>query len=110
MVHASVALPELVVGYMIKDRLGQTVFGSNTHYLKCKTMQVVAGATIEYRFGFFANLGEGTYSIAVALHTAASHIEKNYEWRDLALIFNVTNIDKDSFVGVAWLPPTLEQL
>ena len=109
-VHASVALPELVVGYMIKDRLGQTVFGSNTHYLKCKTMQVVAGATIEYRFGFFANLGEGTYSIAVALHTAASHIEKNYEWRDLALIFNVTNIDKDSFVGVAWLPPTLEQL
>jgi lipopolysaccharide transport system ATP-binding protein len=110
LVHASVALPELVVGYMIKDRLGQTVFGSNTHYLKCETLQVVAGATIEYRFGFFANLGEGTYSIAVALHTAASHIGKNYEWRDLALIFNVTNIDKDTFVGVAWLPPTLEQL
>lgn len=26
-------IPELVVGYMIKDRLGQPVFGTNTHHL-----------------------------------------------------------------------------
>ena len=27
-------IPELVLGYMIKDRLGQPVFGTNTHHLK----------------------------------------------------------------------------
>lgn len=108
LVRATVDLPELVVGYMIKDRLGQPVFGTNTHHLNCKMERVAEGQTVAYKFQFAANLGEGTYSIAVALHTADTHISKSYEWRDLALVFNVMNIDKDRFVGVAWLPPSLE--
>lgn len=101
-------IPELILGYMIKDRLGQPVFGTNTYHLKRKMEMVKSGDTIVYTFHFEANLGEGTYSVAIALHTADTHISKNYEWRDLALIFNVINIDKEVFVGVAWLPPTLE--
>ena len=101
-------IPELVLGYMIKDRLGQPVFGTNTHHLKRKMGAVKTGKTAVFTFQFAANLGEGAYSVAIALHTADNHINKNYEWRDLALVFNVINIDKESFVGVAWLPPTLE--
>jgi lipopolysaccharide transport system ATP-binding protein len=108
-VRATIDLPELVVGYMIKDRLGQPVFGTNTHHLNCKMERVAEGQTVTYNFQFAANLGEGTYSVAVALHTADTHIGKNYEWRDLALVFNVINIDKDRFVGVAWLPPSMEE-
>jgi lipopolysaccharide transport system ATP-binding protein len=107
-VRATVDIPELVVGYMIKDRLGQPVFGTNTHHLKCKNNSVAEGATVVYKFQFAINLGEGTYSVAVALHTNETHIGRNYEWRDLALIFNVINMDHDTFVGVAWLPPSLE--
>jgi lipopolysaccharide transport system ATP-binding protein len=107
-VRATVDLPELVVGYMIKDRLGQAVFGTNTHHLKRKMAHLPKGQTVAYKFQFAANLGEGAYSVAVALHTADTHIEKNYEWRDMVIIFNVINIDKDRFVGVAWLPPDLE--
>lgn len=109
LVRATVDLPELVVGYMIKDRLGQPVFGTNTHHLKCKMERVPKGQIVAYKFLFAANLGEGTYSIAVALHTDETHIGKNYEWRDLALVFNVINMDKNTFVGVAWLPPGLEE-
>jgi lipopolysaccharide transport system ATP-binding protein len=69
---------------------------------------VERGTSIVFAFQFAANLGEGTYSVAIALHTADTHINNNYEWRDLALVFNVLNIDKENFVGVAWLPPTLE--
>ena len=98
-------IDELVVGYMIKDRLGQPVFGTNTHHLQCKKNQLNQGDLIEYQFNFAANLGEGTYSIAVALHASETHITKNYEWRDLALVFSVINLNKDSFVGVTWLPP-----
>lgn len=101
-------IPELVVGYMIKDRLGQAVFGTNTHHLKRKLQSVKAGTFATFTFQFTANLGEGTYSVAVALHTADTHVSKNYEWRDLALVFNVLNVDQDKFVGISWLPPKLE--
>jgi len=107
-VEAKTAIPELVLGYMIKDRLGQPIFGTNTYHLKHKLKDVPSGAVTTFIFGFPVNLGPGTYSIATALHTGDTHISKNYEWRDLATIFNVINIDKETFTGATWLPPTME--
>ncbi|MBD8472771.1 ABC transporter ATP-binding protein [Pseudomonas sp. CFBP 8770] len=105
-VHES--LDELVVGYVIKDRLGQDIFGTNTHHLDCKLVAPEAGGLVSYTFQFAANLGVGSYSVAVALHTSDTHIAENFEWRDLALVFNVTNISRKPFVGSAWLPPRVE--
>lgn len=102
------AIPELVVGYMIKDRLGQPVFGTNTQHLDCKLEKLLPGEALEYWFSFPANFGIGSYSAAVALHTAETHVGCNYEWRDLALVFNVVNISKAPFVGLAWIPPVVE--
>lgn len=102
------AIPELVVGYLIKDRLGQPVFGTNTHHLGCKTVGLEAGQELNYSFSFAANLGVGSYSVAVALHTADSHLSRNYEWVDLTLVFNVVNISQSEFVGLAWIPPIVE--
>ncbi|MNZ66686.1 hypothetical protein D3C78_849170 [compost metagenome] len=93
---------------MIKDRLGQSVFGTNTHHLGCKLEALQVGENVEYAFNFPANLGVGSYSVAVALHAADNHIVCNYEWRDLALVFNVVNISKEEFVGLAWMPPSVE--
>ncbi|MFJ2985523.1 MULTISPECIES: ABC transporter ATP-binding protein [unclassified Pseudomonas] len=107
-VNINKAIPELVVGYMIKDRLGQTIYGTNTHHLQKKMGALSAGLQLEYSFRFNANIGVGSYSIAVALHTADTHLNANYEWRDLALVFNVINIDKVPFVGSAWIQPTVE--
>lgn len=101
-------IPELVVGYEIKDRLGQSVFGTNTHHLSCKLETLQGGEVVEYRFSFLANLGVGSYSVAVALHTTENHLARNYEWCDLALVFNVVNLSKGLFVGLAWMPPTVE--
>jgi lipopolysaccharide transport system ATP-binding protein len=103
-------IPELVVGYQIKDRLGQPVFGTNTHHLACKLMSLTVGEAPEYRFSFPANLGVGSYSVAIALHTADTHLARNYEWLDLALVFNVVNVSKSEFVGLNWLPPSVECL
>jgi lipopolysaccharide transport system ATP-binding protein len=101
-------IPELVVGYMIKDRLGQPIYGTNTHHLDKKMGALEGGTQLEYVFRFDANIGVGSYSIAVALHTADTHLNANYEWRDLALVFNVINADKIPFVGSAWIQPTVE--
>ncbi|AVX24465.1 MULTISPECIES: ABC transporter ATP-binding protein [Pseudomonas] len=102
------AIPELVVGYLIKDRLGQPVYGTNTHHMGCKVVDLQAGESLDYSFNFPANLGVGSYSVAVALHTTDSHLSRNYEWVDLTLVFNVVNISQSEFVGLAWLPPVVE--
>lgn len=100
-------LPELVLGYMIKDRLGQPIFGTNSHHLKSVLNNVSKSSVFTFDFKFVANIGCGTYSIAVALHTSDNHVANNFEWRDMALVFHVVSLDKPGFVGVAWLPPTL---
>jgi lipopolysaccharide transport system ATP-binding protein len=101
-------LPRLVLGYMIKDRLGQQIFGTNTHHLEQALTKVRAGETIDYRFRFPLNLGPGSYSITTALTSTETHLGDNYEWRDLAAIFEVMNMNRREFVGSSWLEPQLE--
>ena len=101
-------LPELVFGYLIKDRLGQPVFGTNTHHLKVEMAQLKKGELVTLAFAFPANIGLGSYSVSTALHVAETHLAANYEWRDQALMFNVVNVNRDPFVGVNWLPPQVE--
>jgi lipopolysaccharide transport system ATP-binding protein len=103
-------IPRLVLGYMIKDRFGQPVYGTNTHHLGRVLENVPSESSVEFRFNFAANLGPGSYSIAVALQGSDTHLGGNFEWRDLALMFSVINTSKYEFVGVAWLPPQLECL
>ena len=101
-------LPELVFGYVIKDRLGQPVFGTNTHHLKVGLEQLKTGELVTLVFTFPANIGLGSYSVSTALHVADTHLAANYEWRDQALMFNVVNLNRDQFVGVNWIPPQVE--
>jgi lipopolysaccharide transport system ATP-binding protein len=105
-VHSDIAT--LVVGIMIKDRLGQPVFGTNTYHMKRVEGPFAAGDIVTYRFAFPANFGEGSYSVAVAAHDGESHITRNYEWRDLALVFKVINSAHPTFVGTSWVPATLD--
>lgn len=101
-------LDRLVMGYMIRDRLGQPVFGTNTHHTDQALENIEAGARLQYRVRFPANLGVGTFSVSVALSSTETHLVKNYQWRDLALVFTVANISEPTFVGVAWIPPVIE--
>jgi lipopolysaccharide transport system ATP-binding protein len=94
----------LVLGYMIKDRLGQPVFGTNTHHLERPETGLRAGETLVCRFSFRAHLGEGSYSVATAIANSETHMTRNYEWRDLALVFQVVNLGVPPFVGTAYLP------
>ncbi len=103
-------IPKLVFGYAIKDRLGQVVYGTNT-YLKKKIIEGAMKDDIyQYKISFPLNLGPGSYSIQTAIVSSESHLQNNYEWRDLAHIFNVINSDKETFAGVAWLNPNIEIL
>ena len=105
-VHGNI--PRLVFGYMIKDRLGQPVFGTNTHHTRQALESLEDGQTVQFRVSFPMNLGPGSYSVSTALCSTDTHLIDNYEWRDLALLFTVANQDRDFFVGSAWVPPVIE--
>ncbi|MFW2131570.1 ABC transporter ATP-binding protein [Ectothiorhodospira haloalkaliphila] len=96
-------LPRLVLGYGIKDRLGQVVFGINTHHTQQVLEHVKAGSQCQFEITFEANLGPGTYSVQTALTSADTHLNNNYEWCDRALLFTVINKDKPDFSGVSWM-------
>ena len=96
-------LPDLTCGILIKNRLGESVYGTNSSYANQELHDLRKGERVKYSFSFSMNLGEGNYSVTVALHSGHDHIACNYEWRDLALVFEVVNQTKDPFAGVAFL-------
>ncbi len=108
--RANVDLASLVIGILIKDRLGQEIYGINTHRLNVSIVDLQAGSERELRLRFAMNLGEGHYSISTALTRSDSHLDRNYEWKDRALIFHVLNVSHPKFVGRAWLQPQAEVL
>ncbi|PWF49010.1 ABC transporter ATP-binding protein [Massilia glaciei] len=107
-VMAWAPIPRMVLGYMIKDRLGQPMYGTNTHLKELALEHVGAGQKVVYRFQFPMNLGPGTYSVATAIVSTETHLVNNYEWRDLALVFTVMNMRRPHFEGSAWLDPSIE--
>jgi lipopolysaccharide transport system ATP-binding protein len=107
-VAARAAIPRMVLGYMIKDRLGQPMYGTNTHLKELPLDAVRAGEEIVFRFRFPMNLGAGNYSVATAIVSTDTHLVDNYEWRDLALVFTVMNMRRPHFEGSAWLDPVID--
>jgi lipopolysaccharide transport system ATP-binding protein len=101
-------LDRLVLGYMIRDRLGQTMYGTNTHHTRQVEERLRRGDRVRYRIAFPANLGPGTYSISTALTDASSHLSSNYEWQDFALVFTVESRGHVHFAGSAWIEPRIE--
>ena len=106
-IKAQSDLHSLVLGYGIKDRLGQVLFGTNTWLMKQVLHDVKNGEYYSFTIAFPANFGEGSYSVQTALVDRDTHLTSNYEWQDMALVFNVVNIDKNHFVGLSWNEPKI---
>jgi lipopolysaccharide transport system ATP-binding protein len=98
----------LVVGFMIKDRFGQPMYGINTHRSQQVMTDLAPGERVSFYFRFSMRLGQGNYSMSFSLSRFDSHLDKNYEWRDYGLIFQVINTSREDFVGCAWLDAKIE--
>jgi len=97
----------LVLGYGIKDRLGQVMYGTNTWHTEQIINNPKTGDEYLFRILFPANFGIGGYSVQTALVDQDTHLTANYEWIDMALVFNVININKIHFVGCLWNEPEI---
>lgn len=101
-------IPELVAGFVIRDRLGIDVFGTNSHHLNNTLKNIDKGTRIQFSYKFPVRLGTGSYSITVALHADYTHLAGNYHWCDRVAMFSVVNTSSSQFTGLAWLPVDLE--
>ena len=106
-IRARVALADVTVGFLIRDRLGNDVFGTNTFHLHAESRNLAAGeaTSIEFRFDAL-NLGVGTYSVSAALHSGATHLAASYDWWDRSLVFEVIPGTGPISVGVCSIPVT----
>ena len=98
------AMPSPTVGFVIRDRLGNDVFGSNTFHQGIAHQPCTAGDELVARFALGLSVGVGSYSVTVALHTEHAHVDANFDWWDRALLFDVVPGDGPGFTGVAALP------
>ncbi|MDR2452438.1 MAG: ABC transporter ATP-binding protein [Candidatus Accumulibacter sp.] len=106
-VRTHAPIERLVFGYGIRDRLGQVVYGTNTYHTQQALHGLPAGCHLCFDIRFAACLGPGNYAVQTALVDSDTHLDRNYEWRDLALTFDVINVDKPHFSGIAWIEPEI---
>lgn len=102
-----------IVGFYIKDRLGQELFGDNT-YLSYADAPVAAraGQQLRVQFDFIMPIlppGDYTISVAIANGTQLEH-EQHHWMHDAVLFHSHTNSAIHGLVGVPMQHISLEQV
>lgn len=97
----------VVVGIIIRDRLGQDVFGTNSYFLN-QIMSVKAGERWVYEYEMKINVGPGVYTVSPAVHKDMAHVSECFHWCDAMLSFEVVQSSDYFFIGLAKLYPALQ--
>lgn len=90
-----------VCGFLIRDRHGIHVYGTNTEQQGLHLGPARPGDVIEATFAFNCYLAPGNFNITVAVHSVDG---KSYDWLDGVLFFQVTGLQR--IEGVANLNAT----
>ncbi len=85
--HANLASP--IIGFFIKDRLGQYLFGDNTFISSLgNSIPTASGEFIEAEFSFIMPLlAKGDYSVGAAIADGTQLDHKQHHWIHDAVIF-----------------------
>jgi ABC-type polysaccharide/polyol phosphate transport system, ATPase component len=102
--HEYLASP--IIGFHLKDRLGQAIFGDNTFLVYRDTpLSVRAGQTFNARFTFRMPLLEvGDYSIGVAIADGTQNEHVQHQWmHDAVMLRSNTTCCVGGIVGIPML-------
>jgi len=102
------AIANPTVGILIRDRLGQDIFGTNTFHLGHHLGAFAPGEVLQIEFAMVVDLGPGHYTLTVAVHTLDVHVHECFDWVDRALSFEVIPAGDFRFIGVAKLYPAVQ--
>lgn len=84
-----------ILGFIVKDRLGQNLFSDNTNITYAERPVVVeAGGRLTASFTFrLPFMPAGDYAVAVALADGTQEEHEQHHWVDEALIFRVVSLN-----------------
>jgi lipopolysaccharide transport system ATP-binding protein len=97
------AIPKLVQGFLIRDRRGLDVYGTNTFHLGKVVTAPQVGTRLQFAFEFVAALNEGTYSVSVAAVDSDTVLWENFDWIENLTMFRILRSDRPYSIGVASL-------
>lgn len=106
------ALDGLIIGFYVKDRLGQRLFGDNTHFACLQeTLSGVEGDTFRARFSFrMPILPFGSYMIDAAVASGDRHDHTQQHWIHDALEFRaIDETMRSGLVGIPMLSITVDK-
>ena len=95
------------VGILIRDRVGNDVFGTNSFRVAPIEGTYEPGEEMTVDFDIQLNLGVGGYTLTAAVHGDATHLVNNYDWWDKVIGFQILPGPAPPFIGSAWLPVRL---
>jgi lipopolysaccharide transport system ATP-binding protein len=99
---ATVVAP--TIGILVRDRLGNDVFGTNTFHVAPIKETYEPGDRLVAHFDVPLHLGPGAYTLTVAVHSDAAHLVNNYDWWDKVIAFEMVPGPEPYFIGTSWLP------
>lgn len=104
-IEAKGDIAEPVVGFMLRNRLGVDVYGTNTDKLHLELPPLAGGEHVTVEYAFPMNLLDGVYSATVAVHSSDL---TSHDWIDEALYFEV--VGAPEALGLANLQATARAL
>jgi len=112
-VHAFQDLNSPIIGFFVKDRLGQALFGDNTflsyseQLVLCKTGEVIQADFVFY----MPLLPSGDYSITIAIANGTQEIHEQHHWIHDAILFKSESSSVTSgLIGIPMLDVKLQTL
>lgn len=90
--RAHADLGDVIMGFIVKDRLGQPIFGDNSLERTAATVDLRADETVTASFRFrMPLLAAGRYSVTLALATGSILEHVQHHWLHDALMFDVSS-------------------
>ena len=98
-IHSLEKIMDMTIGIVIRDRFGQDIYGINSNLLK-QFCEFEKGKEYQATFCIPMQISPGKYTITIALHSEANHMENCYHWVDNMIRFEVAGFKKNQFSGV----------
>jgi len=97
------SLSSPIVGFLVRDRLGQTLFAENTFDQTSEFESAIAGETLTAAFEFLLPiLPSGSYSVTVAIAEGTPSSNVQHHWIHDAILFNV--VTTKPWLGLMGIP------
>jgi ABC-type polysaccharide/polyol phosphate transport system, ATPase component len=103
-VRFSTQIFDTIVGFTIKDRLGNIVTQSNSFVLDEEIEKCEAGQVSTFCFNFtMPNLNDGTYTISPAIASGTQEEHAQHSWVHDAVIFQVVSFNTNRLQGYIFM-------